>query len=83
MSYAKPDPGRAIPFWRAMGLRVAGFASSELAPKTSLIEDADLIAFADLLGHNPVRPPVSAPKAAPRAAVQGGRTAIVTTMKNE
>nr|MCU0801484.1 glycosyltransferase family 2 protein [Paracoccaceae bacterium] len=33
--------------------------------------------------HNPVRPPVSAPKAAPRAAVQGGRTAIVTTMKNE
>ena len=83
ISYAKPDPARVIPFWRAMGLRIAGFASSELAPKTSLIEDAGLIAFADLLGHNPVRPPVSQPKAAPRIALAGGRTAIVTTMKNE
>jgi hypothetical protein len=83
VSYAKPDPTAVVPFWRAMGLRVTGFASSELAPKTSLIEDADLIAFADMLGHNPVRPPVSETKAAPKAAVAGGRTAIVTTMKNE
>jgi hypothetical protein len=83
VSYAKPDLAAVVPFWRAMGLRVTGFASSELAPKTSLIEDAGLIGFADLLGHNPVRAPVSAPKAAPKAAALGGRTAIVTTMKNE
>ncbi|MFM2391602.1 MAG: hypothetical protein RLZZ437_3157 [Pseudomonadota bacterium] len=83
ISYAKPDPARIVPFWRAMGLRVAGFASSELAPKTSLVEDPALLAFADLLGHVPVRAPVSAPKAAPKAAILGGRTAIVTTMKNE
>ncbi len=83
VSYAKPDANAVIPFWRAMGLRVAGFASSELAPKTSLIEDPALLAFADVLGHVPVRPPVSAPKAAPKTAVAAGRTAIVTTMKNE
>ena len=83
ISYAKPDPAQVIPFWRAMGLRVAGFASSQLAPKTSLIVDPALLAFADLLGHNPVRPPVSLPKAAPKPAVAAGRTAIVTTMKNE
>ena len=83
VSYAKPDPAAVIPFWRAMGLRIAGFASSELAPKSSLIEDAGLITFADMLGHNPVRAPISETKPAPKQATAAGRTAIVTTMKNE
>ncbi len=83
ISYAKPEPDSVIPFWRAMAVRVPGFASGELAPKSALVEDPDLLAMADLLGHDPIRPPVSAPKAAPRAATLGGRTAIVTTMKNE
>jgi Glycosyl transferase family 2 len=83
VSYAKPDAGAVLPFWRAMAIRVPGFAGGELAPKSALVEDAGLLALADLLEHNPVRPPVSTAKAAPRAATMGGRTAIVTTMKNE
>jgi Glycosyl transferase family 2 len=83
VSYAKPDDSAVFPFWRAMAIRVPGFASGELAPKSALVEDASLLALADLLGRDPIRPPVSAAKPAPRAATQGGRTAIVTTMKNE
>ncbi len=83
VSYAKPEASAVFPFWRAMAIRVPGFASGELAPKTALVEDAALLALADALGHDPVRAPVSAAKPAPRAAAQGGRTAIVTTMKNE
>jgi Glycosyl transferase family 2 len=83
ISYAKPAPDAIIPFWRAMAIRVPGFDSGELAPKSALVEDAALLALADLLGHDPVRAPVSETRAAPRAATLGGRTAIVTTMKNE
>lgn len=83
VAYAKPDPGVVVPFWRAMALRVPGRASSELAPKTSLIEDPALLALADRLGHKPVRPPVSAPRIGAALAAEAGRTAIVTTMKNE
>jgi hypothetical protein len=77
---AKPDPGVVIPFWRCMGLRVPGRAASELAPKTSLIEDPALLALAARLGHRPVRAPVSTRRA---VAPDPARTAIVTTMKNE
>jgi hypothetical protein len=83
IAYAKPDADAVIPFWRAMAVRVPGSASAELAPKSALIEDPALLALADLLGHDPIRPPVSETRAAPRAAAEGGRTAIVTTMKNE
>ncbi|RWR53099.1 glycosyltransferase family 2 protein [Sinirhodobacter ferrireducens] len=84
VAYAKPDPNTTFPFWRAMGLRVPGRAASELAPKTSLIEDAQLLELAtQVWGHKPIRPPVSKPKTAPKRAVEGGRTCIVTTMKNE
>jgi hypothetical protein len=83
ISYAKPDAASVIPFWRAMAIRVKSDAASELAPKTSLIEDPSLLALAALLGQTPVRAPVSQPKAAPKPATLGGRTAIVTTMKNE
>ena len=81
VSYAKPDPGVVVPFLRAMAIRVPGRASSELAPKTSLIEDPALVALAtDAFGWKPVRAPASER----RQPVPGrNRTAIVTTMKNE
>ncbi len=77
ISYAKPDPAQAIPFWRCMALRVQAGAG-ELAPRTALIEDDGLLALASALGHRPVRPPRSALRPATT-----DRTAIVTTMKNE
>lgn len=84
IAYTKPEPGPALEFFRAMAIKVPGRAASELAPKTSLVENARLLALSEgLFGHKPVRPPVSKPKAAPKAATQAGRTAIVTTMKNE
>jgi len=84
VAYAKPDPGTVFPFWRAMALRVPGRAAAELAPKTSLVEDAQLLQIAnEIWGHKPIRPPVSKPKPAPKRAADAGRTCIVTTMKNE
>ena len=84
VAYAKPDPAETIPFYRAMALRVPGRNSGELAPKTSLIEDPQLLELSDkIFDHKPVRAPVSKTRTAPKQAVKGGRTAIVTTMKNE
>ena len=84
VAYAKPDQGAAVPFLRAMAIRVSGRAASELAPKTSLVEDPALLAIStDIFGFKPIRPPVSKLKPAPQKAVDGGRTCIVTTMKNE
>lgn len=84
VAYAKPEASEIIPFYRAMALRVPGRASGELAPKTSLIEDPALLQMSEeMFAAKPVRAPISKPKKAPKAAAQGGRTAIVTTMKNE
>ncbi len=84
VAYAKPDPATTVPFFRAMAIRVPGRQPGELAAKTSLIEDPGLLAMAETcFAHSPVRAPSAAPRAAPTAAVQAGRTAIVTTMKNE
>ena len=84
VAYAKPDPAAVVPFLRAMAIRVPGRQAGELAPKTSLIESPALLQMAaDVFGHAPIRAPVSKPKPAPKAAAKGGRTAIVTTMKNE
>jgi hypothetical protein len=84
VAYARPEPGHVVPFWRAMALRVPGRSASELAPKTSLVEDPALLDLATrVFGHKPIRPPVSAPKSAPAHATEAGRTCIVTTMKNE
>ncbi|MFM2356175.1 MAG: hypothetical protein RLZZ528_1911 [Pseudomonadota bacterium] len=84
VAFAKPDPGQVVPFWRAMGLRVPGRKASELAPKTSLIEDPALLDLSTaVFGHRPVRPPVSQPKPAAADPAGTGRTCIVTTMKNE
>ncbi len=82
VSYAKP--ARTVTFNRAMAVRVPGQAVADLVPKSSLVEDAGLLALSHgAFGAKPVRPPQSRPKAAPAQAVQGGRTAVVTTMKNE
>jgi hypothetical protein len=81
VAYARPDATPPTAFFRAMAVRVPGVPSSALVPKSALVEDAALVALATgPLAHNPVRAPVSAPR--PEAATQG-RTAIVTTMKNE
>ncbi|PZQ99975.1 MAG: glycosyl transferase family 2 [Cereibacter sphaeroides] len=85
VAFARPDPGTAQPFFRAMAIRVPGRTTAELVPKTSLIEDPALISLATgVFAHSPVRAPKSAAKpltAAPNTAAR--RTAIVTTMKNE
>ncbi|MFN7224246.1 MAG: glycosyltransferase family 2 protein [Paracoccaceae bacterium] len=84
VAYAKPDPAEVVPFLRAMAIRVPGQLAGALVPKTSLIEDPDLVALCEgLFAHKPVRAPRSNPRPAPQAATEAGRTAIVTTMKNE
>jgi hypothetical protein len=83
IAYARPDPGQIIPFWRAMALRVPGRKTSELAPKTSLVEDPALLDLAiRRFGHRPVLPRVSDFDDRPVDPATA-RTAIVTTMKNE
>lgn len=84
VAHASPGPGDFLPFYRAMALRVPGWPTARLVPKTSLIEDEGLVRMAtEIFGHKPVRAPVNAPRPAPRAAHAAQRTAIVTTMKNE
>ncbi len=80
---AAPDDAAARPFIRAMALRLPGRATAEIVPKTALVEDPALVAWAETQGHKPVRQPQSPrPARLPRAA-DAGYTAIVTTMKNE
>lgn len=84
VAHARPDPDRTVAFWRAMALRVPGRKAAELAPKTALVEDADLLDLARRhFGADPVRPPVSGPRAAAAPAADATRTCIITTMKNE
>ncbi|MBY0394867.1 MAG: glycosyltransferase family 2 protein, partial [Thermoleophilia bacterium] len=86
VAYARPEPDAAVPFWRAMALRVPGRRTSELVPKTSLVEDPALVALAvHGFAHRPVYAPLSdlddfgSPDGQPATV----RTAVVTTMKNE
>ncbi len=78
---ANPGEGEHAPFDRFMALRHPGEAVSKIVPKTSLVEDPSLVAFAqDVLGHKPVR--------IPEHGISGGgqerhAATIVTTMKNE
>ncbi len=81
---ATPQPEEMAPFWRAMAIRHPKNTAAEIVPKTSLIEDETLLEMAEnLWRHKPVRPPESKMKAAPAKASKGGRTLIVTCMKNE
>jgi Glycosyl transferase family 2 len=82
VAFAQPDLNATLPFLRAMAIRVPGRATSELVPKTALIEDSALLDLAqDLFGGKPIRAPVSQAKPAQTRPMT--RTAIVTTMKNE
>ncbi len=81
---AAPQPNEVVPFWRAMAIRHPKNTAAEIVPKTSLVEDEHLLEMAaEVWDHNPVRAPESKMEAAPAAAVKGGRTLIVTCMKNE
>lgn len=81
---ASPDPGGPARYLRAMSLRHPQEKVASIVPKTSLVEDPELIALAtERFGGNPVRAPEESLKpAAPRAS-GGGGTGIITTMKNE
>jgi hypothetical protein len=84
VAYTTPDPLQTVPFYRAMAIKIPKSNASELAPKTSLVEDAALLALSEeVFNHNPVRPPVSKLKELSKAEITSTRTAIVTTMKNE
>jgi hypothetical protein len=73
-----------VPFWRAMGIRVPNQPASLLAPKASLVEDDRLVALStEILGHKPVRVPVSALRTLETKAPDQLRTTIVGCMKNE
>jgi predicted ester cyclase len=82
VAFAQPDADETIPFLRAMAIRVPGRPTSELVPKTALIEDESLVNMAKtIFAGTPIRAPLSQTKPAqPRST---NRTVIVTTMKNE
>jgi len=76
-------PAKDHPIWfdRHMALRHDGSNIARLVPKASLIEDPALVArAADLFEHDPIRLPAPATLSPKR---HGGRSVIVTTMKNE
>ena len=82
VAFARPDARDTIPFLRAMAIRVPGRATSDLAPKTALIEDPSLLDLAQtVFGGTPIRAPISHVR--PAQTPNTNRTAIVTTMKNE
>ncbi|MDA8747547.1 glycosyltransferase family 2 protein [Litoreibacter sp.] len=81
---ATPQADEVAPFWRAMAIRHPNNTAAEIVPKTSLIEDDRLLEMAKKVwAHNPVRAPESKMDKAPAQAIKGGRTLIVTCMKNE
>jgi Glycosyl transferase family 2 len=83
VAFARPDDGVIVPFWRAMAVRIPGHKTSELVPKTSLVEDPALIDLAvRQFAHKPVYARVS-DYDDPVPAAATARTCIVTTMKNE
>mgnify|MGYP001799600699 CR=1 FL=1 len=78
---AEPDESITGHFFRHMSLRHPTAAVSKIVPKTSLIENTDLVDRAkDYFNHDPVRMPEDKLDKVPKGR---GRCAIVTTMKNE
>ena len=81
---AEPQENETMLFFRAMAIRHPYNSAAELAPKTSLIEDDHLLEMArDIWDHKPVRPPESKMAEPAGKAIEGGRTVIITCMKNE
>ncbi|MEP3638458.1 MAG: glycosyltransferase family 2 protein [Paracoccaceae bacterium] len=71
--------------WRFTGLRYPGAASAQLVPKSSLRENADLLALSrDVFDYDPFRVPNPEIEIATGAASdRGDKIVLVTAMKNE
>jgi hypothetical protein len=79
ISYGRPEPDHIIRFWRAMAVRIPEPGKLGLAPKSSLIEDPQLLSLMQgEFGFPPLRPPTAQMK-----SERHDRTCIVTAMKNE
>ena len=79
---ARPGQNRPLPYLRCMGLRHTGGALSEIAPKSSLVEDPALLALAtSAFDADPRRAPRQKLKPHPKRIE--GRSGIITCMKNE
>lgn len=76
-----PDEDATGHFFRHMSLRHPARAVARIVPKSSLVENDDLLKRAEeLFNHPPVRMPEDKLDKVPKGR---GRCAIVTTMKNE
>lgn len=78
----RANPGKSPPlrFFRAMAIRHPNVETGKIAPKSSLIVDDELYAFAtQTQGYAPILPP---PVERP-TDVREGSVTVVTTMKNE
>jgi hypothetical protein len=78
---AKPEADEWVKFYRCMGLRHPTDTVGQIVPKTSLIEEAELIKLSKKkFDHKPIRmPEIPAPKVNPA----DNDVAIITCMKNE
>lgn len=75
------NPAPPVLFYRCMALRHPTDSVSKIVPKTSLVETPELLALAhDCFEAKPVRIPKEQINTVDK---ERGRTAIVTTMKNE
>ena len=75
------DTSSPVPFMRFMGLRHPVDSVSRIVPKTSLIEDDELLRLArDRFDHKPVRMPVLK---SPKVDTSKNSVTVITTMKNE
>ena len=78
---ASPEPDETAPYLRCMALRHPTETVSKIVPKTSLIEDKNLLELSQkVFNHKPVRTPE---ESAGKRKKSDPRTCIVTTMKNE
>jgi hypothetical protein len=69
-----------VPFKRAMGVIFPGVPVKEIVRKSTLVEDAELLAFASAEGSTPIRLP--APVAISKRP-KNGTVTVVSAMKNE
>ncbi|RMD91644.1 MAG: glycosyltransferase family 2 protein, partial [Alphaproteobacteria bacterium] len=81
---ARPEPGPPARYFRAMALRHPDQPVAAVVPKTSLVEDPELLRLAtERFGAAPLRPPRERPRRPARKGRRENVTGIVTTMKNE
>lgn len=77
----RPENDEWVKFYRFMGLRHPGDSVSKIVPKTSLIENEELLKMArKAFDHKPLRMPEID---APEVDLSNNEVAIITCMKNE